>query len=396
VLYAWEFRRLASVTQVASGAEGHVFHNRLTHSIKVSQLARRIAEYLRQQDPVSAWPSKYKPIPECAAAAGLAHDLGHPPFGHIAEKELDRCVQAAEEPDGFEGNAQSFRIVTRLCAHRKGYFGLDLMPRTLDALLKYPWQRHERSGDTKKFGVYSTEAEVLAALRPSGPPRSPSLEAQIMDVADDIAYAVHDLEDFWRAGLIPIGALRSSEADFEGFVETWKRDPDGKLDATEIDKNVGAFRSLLLMMPLPLPGGGFKEQASLNNTLSVLIGTFVRAISVDGPPHSPTIKMDPVKRAELRFLQRLTWHYVIQNPRLATQQKGQARVVEELFLYYLDLTKGGRADLVPSRFRHQLDGTPPARLAADIVASFGDSGAATLAGRITGANLGSVLDHPPV
>lgn len=112
ILYTPALSRLAEITQVVAADRGYIFHNRLTHSLKVAQLARRIAEKLQAQ------PAEIQALggldPEVAEAAALAHDLGHPPFGHIAEQELDSCARRAGLKDGFNGNAQSFRIVTKL------------------------------------------------------------------------------------------------------------------------------------------------------------------------------------------------------------------------------------------------------------------------------------------
>src|SRR6478609_9031210 len=108
VLYSSSFRRLAEVTQVVAANSGYVFHNRLTHSLQVAQVGRRIAEKLNLLQPET----KEFVDPDVVEAACLAHDLGHPPFGHIAEQKLNELAGA--DIDGFEGNAQSFRIVTRL------------------------------------------------------------------------------------------------------------------------------------------------------------------------------------------------------------------------------------------------------------------------------------------
>jgi dGTPase len=146
ILYSTAFARLAEVTQVVAAERGHVFHNRLTHSIKVGQLARRMAEKLlrEQPDEVAALGGL---DPDVAEAAGLAHDLGHPPFGHIAEETLHHLVQTKGRlKDGFEGNAQSFRIVAKLAVSdalpttgTKTIDGLNLTRATLNGILKYPW-----------------------------------------------------------------------------------------------------------------------------------------------------------------------------------------------------------------------------------------------------------------
>lgn len=138
VLYSDYFRRLAGVTQVASAADAGLFHNRLLHSLKVAQVARRLAQKLLRDYPELS----DRLDADVVEAAALAHDLGHPPFGHVAEKELQRLAE--EEfglDDGFEGNAQTFRILVRLANHSGRQYGLDLCRATLDATLKYPWLR---------------------------------------------------------------------------------------------------------------------------------------------------------------------------------------------------------------------------------------------------------------
>ena len=148
LLYSDYLRRLASVTQVASAAEGASFHNRLTHSIKVAQVGRRLAELLLSRDKDLAGFLD----PDVVEAAALAHDLGHPPFGHVADRHL--CALAVENDlgDGFEGNAQTFRIVTRLSVRRSGGgLGLDLTRATLAATAKYPWFRKRTVTETRSI-----------------------------------------------------------------------------------------------------------------------------------------------------------------------------------------------------------------------------------------------------
>jgi dGTP triphosphohydrolase len=161
ILYTSAFRRLAGVTQVVGPLEGHIFHNRLTHTIEVAQIARRLAERLRELDPNGV--ARFGGVdPDVVEAAAFAHDLGHPPFGHIAEHTLDQLAIDNGAPDGFEGNAQSFRIVTRLAAHRTGYKGLNLTRATLNAVLKYPWFRGEGPLEkSDKFGAYRSEKDDL-------------------------------------------------------------------------------------------------------------------------------------------------------------------------------------------------------------------------------------------
>ncbi len=228
------FARLAGVTQVVSPAgTGLLVHNRLTHSLQVAQVARAIAE---RSGVVGA-------DPDVVEAAALAHDLGHPPFGHLGEQVLDRlALERLGLPDGFEGNAQSFRIVTTIDLHGPGGTGLDLTAAVRAAILKYPWCRRDhpdphpstaalppRGGGpgaldagSAKFSCYATELPDLIGARAPFPQVGPwqqTVEAAVMDTADDIAYAIHDLEDFHRVGVL-------HQAGVAAELAGWRRNPD--------------------------------------------------------------------------------------------------------------------------------------------------------------------------
>ncbi len=226
ILYTTSFRRLAGVTQVATPIEGHVFHNRLTHTLEVAQFARRLAEKVLTEQPDLA-DQRGGIDPEVVEAAAFAHDLGHPPFGHVAEHELDVLALQNGAVDGFEGNAQSFRILTKAIAHRPAYKGLNLTRATLNAVLKYPWMRDlsdPKSKKFRKFGAYRSEAsEFNFARQDSNNSDLQSLEAAIMDYADAVAYSVHDVEDFYRAGLIPLERLVVSEREFDALPQALER-----------------------------------------------------------------------------------------------------------------------------------------------------------------------------
>ncbi len=219
IVYTSALRRLAKVTQVVATDVGHVFHNRLTHSLQVAQVGLRVAQRLRPQF-AELTDSTEGFDPDVVEAACLAHDLGHPPFGHVAERKLDEL--AGGDIDGFEGNAQSFRIVTRLSQHSPTHRGLDLTRATLAAILKYPWLRNQNPAKPDKWGAYSSEKkdfDFATALCPST--HVPTIEARLMDWADDITYSVHDVEDFYRAGRLPLHLLADRRYDKErkGFFE---------------------------------------------------------------------------------------------------------------------------------------------------------------------------------
>jgi dGTPase len=209
ILYSSAFRRLGGVTQVVSAnEESHLLHNRLTHSIKVAQIGRRLAERL-VRDQLGVANQIGGLDPDVVEAACLAHDLGHPPFGHVGEQTLDEAAKQYVA-DGFEGNAQSFRIVTKISLRSTAYVGLNLSRATLDAVLKYPWFRSKLgTPHSRKWSAYKTEAAEFKFARQGwtrGDERK-SAEAEIMDWADDIAHSVHDVEDFYRMGLIPLDKL---------------------------------------------------------------------------------------------------------------------------------------------------------------------------------------------
>jgi dGTPase len=330
-------------------------------------------------------------------AAALVHDLGHPPFGHAGEAELNKLVFEKKASDGFEGNPQSFRIVTRLAAHRDQYKGLNLTRATLNASIKYPYPRKDRSTDVSKFGVYDSDAESFAFARAGSSGEHKSVEAQIMDFADAVAYSVHDLDDFYRAGLIPLDRLcREKSDDFDRFIEEWKGEARG-VTVTEIDAHRPIIRNWLTLSFGDVEGSPtFRQRAVLRTRTASLIGRFVTNVSLQKrDPEGSAIQVPVEDRVLLKFCQRLVWQYVIKNPALATQQFGQRRVIRTLFEVYVHAAKRKR-DLIPPRYYGELDGAANdaarTRLAADIVASLTDSQANLMFGRFTGASAGSVTE----
>ncbi|GGR84277.1 deoxyguanosinetriphosphate triphosphohydrolase family protein [Deinococcus sedimenti] len=410
VLHTDEFRRLAGITQVITPT-GHSFHNRLTHSLEVAQIARRLSENLAAQAP-----EKHRGAinPDVVETAALIHDLGHPPFGHVGEEMLDALGQAAGLEDGFEGNAQSFRIATRIAVHKASYLGLGLTRATLNASLKYPNLRGPKPPQGrddkrakklyKKFGAYTDDAEAFAFARELSADDSPSIEAQIMDYADDIAYSMHDLVDFYRAGIIPIADLVDNlnqffDAHKEHFLPSEYEHKE--------DEALEIVRRIFDMMPRSMFRGDHEAKARLRDFMSAHITAYSQ-LSIDWNQPTPQLIISAEHRLELAFLKRIIWEYVILRQQLASQQAGHRRIITVLFDTYLDAVeqaaKKGSHSLIPPGFAHEAclgespaEGVPhhPAhvRLAIDIVSSLSDAQAQAIYLRVTGINPGQITDN---
>lgn len=270
VVHAAASRRLAAKTQVHGPQADDFVRNRLTHTLEVAQVARDLARALGCE-------------PDIAETAALAHDLGHPPFGHNGERAL---AEWSAEAGGFEGNAQTLRLLTRLEAKtfdQSGHsVGLNLTRATLDACTKYPWTRDEAAppsgshadGSPRtvvKFGVYADDRPVFDWLRREAPPRLQCVEAQVMDLADDVAYSVHDVEDGVVAGQIDLARL-----DRDGVWDTVRA---WYLPDAEDDALAAALERLQAVGGWPTApyDGSRRALAALKNLTSDLIGRFCGA-----------------------------------------------------------------------------------------------------------------------
>ncbi len=269
VVHAASFRRLAGKTQVLAAGESDFLRTRLTHSLEVAQIGRGLGRALGAD-------------PDVVETACLAHDLGHPPFGHNGEQALDEVAQAC---GGFEGNAQTLRILSRLEAKTFApgpvpaagrSVGLNLTRAGLDAVAKYPWFRGEAGGGPK-YGVYADDAEVFAWLRAGTTERARCLEAQVMDWADDIAYSVHDVEDAVHAGHLRLEQLDDPADRAEVVKVAVERYVDPALGATTDDIDA-ALADLQREPWWPTSyDGSLPALAGLKNLTSQLIGRFVDA-----------------------------------------------------------------------------------------------------------------------
>lgn len=339
-----------------------MFHNRLTHSLKVAQIARRIAQRtLKEND---ADENLTMDLPDVVEAAALAHDLGHPPFGHAAEVELNKLVQDAGLRDGFEGNAQSFRIITRLAAsdsltlknhgeedeHEESVPGLNWTRQCLNSVLKYPWGFAKNSTYPKKWGFYDSEKEIFDWVRKDQPKLRRCLGAEIIDWADDITYAVHDLLDFFRSGNIPIDRMRQGEGEYFEFISgVFARKPDWEPLSAECHK---ILERLIENFPFN-PGRRFtdtdQDHMRLNQFATGLIRPLVEAITYapNASLSQPIAQIDPDARRQVDLLKQFTWHYIILKRHLALRQAGQRKAIRTVFRKLLLAARKGDLHLFP-------------------------------------------------
>jgi dGTPase len=407
VLYCSAFQRLAGITQTASPDIGPILHNRLTHSLKVAQVARRLAEALKAQNEERAKPVRHidRLDVDAVETAALAHDIGHPPFGHVAEKKLD---EVAAGWGGFEGNAQSFRIVTVLAQRDSGYKGLNLSRIALNGLLKYPWLRDPSHKKKRaKWGAYVSEGDYLNWVRKGLPADRRTVEAEIMDWADDVTYAVHDMEDFHKIGLVPLDRLASDDSERRRFLDSF-RDADGALSGkfadeghTEDDlETAAAFLFSELLAGLRPYDGTRSARATLRAAASFLIGRYVAALTVRPRPAKgeSVVRLEHSAKAEVAVLKELAWFYIINRPSLATVQYGQERVIAELHRIYEEAAKDPKLHKLFPRAQQEVlaEASHDMRCVTDLVSSLTEDMAFELYSRLTGVKKGSILDAPAV
>lgn len=269
VLHSSALRRLGAKTQVLGPSSDDFARTRLTHSLEVAQVGRALGQALGCD-------------PDVVDTACLSHDLGHPPYGHNGEKALDIIAQSV---GGFEGNAQTFRILTRLepktldCSGRS--VGVNLTRASLDAVAKYPWARGEGPGgpqgrSARKYCCYEADREIFDWMRQGAPGRRRCLEAQVMDLADDVGYSVHDVED--AIALFRMDPARLRE---DGEVASIIEDARAWYGADIDPGRLGAAWERLVRLPSWIPSycGALADAAALKNLTSQLIGRFVSAVA---------------------------------------------------------------------------------------------------------------------
>jgi dGTPase len=353
IVHCSAFRRLQGKSQVFGAQMTDFFRNRLTHSLECAQIGRAIAGR-SSKSPWGECAETHSDFITLVEVACLAHDLGHPPFGHNGEEALCKQMKKHDDDHLFEGNAQSFRIVTylepkelgRLPDDRERWFGLNLTRTSLKGLSKYPRLETDPSVDRKKpkFSTYdyAPDLEYFEWLWERRKP-SKSLAAEIMDTADDIAYATHDFEDGVWSGMVPLSDLIQRD---EAAVNDLHRKIEEKTEVTreQVDKALGTLFSEAFK------AGKFKESEktwtvrpfdrSRQNTMylkrltAAMIGMFIEAVVEDDGFKKPKSSSDTKRMLDV--LTGIAWVWMIERSDLRTRQYGQRRIIERLFSGYLD------------------------------------------------------------
>lgn len=324
VLHSAGLRRLAAKTQVLTPGHDDFIRNRLTHSLEVAQIGREFGAALGCNADV-------------VDTACLSHDLGHPPFGHNGETVLD---EIASDVGGFEGNAQTLRLLTRLEAkrcHADGTSaGLNLTRASLDATTKYPWVRGDGPVPTTKFGVYDSDLPVFQWVRAGARPRDRCLEAEVMDWSDDVAYSVHDVEDAIASGWIDPRVIHS-HADMDAVLAV-----AGRTYAPDLGPDLlrAALERLLDSGAVPAAYDGSRAAlASLKDMTSRFIGRFVLSVEEatrerHGPGDLTRFDADLIvpdeTRAEISVLKAVANHFVMTSDERLAVHAEQRDVVRGL------------------------------------------------------------------
>lgn len=470
LIYSPSFRRLQGKTQLFPGTESDFFRNRLTHSLEVAQIAKTIALKLNKQCTELAGALQDQKIDcDLVELAALAHDIGHPPFGHNGEAALNDCMR---RQGGFEGNAQTLRVLARLekrlekgirreeAVHKAGHdnrIGLNLTYRSLASVLKYDSEIPLECGSSTPLnkGYYGSEAPLISKIKKAVDPHDvhrtdtfkkmstrgfKTIECQIMDISDDIAYSTYDLEDAFKAEFVSplrlLATLAAGDGTLDRVVEKVNRNLErenipsidksdlfeiaqdtfgrvfekaGDLLLEKIPKNPTSeeggdpyeqLRETLASSDSPLPGTILRVYESSrklcvdgylrSNFTAELVNEFVGGVDIkynrDCPALS-TAHLNPRKRVKVEILKHLTYELITMSPRLRVVEYRGYDLVREIF-QALDKSSDYYR-LLPHDYRSLYEGFEEVgdrkRALCDFVASMTDRYALEFHARLKGA-----------
>jgi dGTPase len=325
IVHAGAFRRLEYKTQVFINHEGDLFRTRLTHSLEVAQIARVLARNLHLNE-------------DLTEAIALAHDLGHTPFGHAGQDELNACMRAfAPEAGGFEHNLQSLRVIDELEERYASFNGLNLCFETREGVLKHCSMKHAKQlGDVGQRFLDRTQ---------------PSLEAQLANLADEIAYNNHDIDDGLRSGLLTIEQLQTVPIFARHFATTLHKWP--ALNERRVVAET--IRSMI-------------------NTLITDVAQTTQANLIVAAPADadaarrcqPLVAFSPKIRVEADTLKKFLLENLYRHYKVMRMTNKARRIVRELFDAFVHESR-----LLPPDYRHE-QAAAQARAIADYIAGMTD------------------------
>ncbi|MGH9921680.1 MAG: deoxyguanosinetriphosphate triphosphohydrolase family protein [Nitrososphaerales archaeon] len=380
IIHSAAFRRLQGKTQVFGLGASDFFRTRLTHSIEVAQIGKAIALKCKVADP------------DLVELACLAHDIGHPPFGHAGEHKLKQLMA---DHGGFEANAQNLRIINKL-ETKFEFGGLNLTRASVDALLKYrtAYSEIDKSLDIDRWKFRYDEDEELVSWAKEGAPPDPkakSIECRIMDWADDIAYSTHDLEDGIKAGMISTEKIPRVESrvreELTGRGLTWHED---------------IWKSIVKQIKdvLNVKGTQLEQKVKRKELISKIIDEFISKTKVK--MHKDYSKYDTRYHYELdvdkatitkcEMMKCIVWEMIISDERIATLSRKGRNIVEALFKQFMD-EDPWTDKMFPMDFRERLEEDEDRhRVVCDFVAGMTDTYALRMYSRIMESDIHSVFD----
>lgn len=379
VLHSAALRRLADKTQVVGPRDGDTPRTRLTHSLEVAQISRGIGAGLGLN-------------PDLCEMAGLTHDIGHPPYGHNGEVALN---EVALDCGGFEGNAQTLRILTRLepkILDGDGHsLGLNLTRAALDAACKYPVTRTNPDGSlNRKYSAYDEDAEILRWVRAGHTDAHPPIEAQVMDWSDDIAYSVHDVEDGIVSGRVTLKVLWDL-VELVSLAEKGAQAFGGDVD--ELLEAAASLRELDVVAAAADFDGSLAGYVTLKRLTSELVGRFVGAsVSATkaaagqaplGREHGRLV-VPALAGAEVTLLKSIAVLYVMDEPLHKQRQDRQRERIFRVHDYLHASGVGGLDPLYREWFEQAADDRERHRVIIDQMASMTESRLERVARRSAG------------